>query len=141
MIDKIVQLYNAFSGWINSGVIIAFIGYLSTRYGYKKVKARYDDSSDDRDYQNEQHLRRDWFEATDRINKMIDSNTELQNSNIELQKSNKELQEKADSLISTVDQQKDIMLQQSQIIESLNVKIKEWLHILEKVTSKNKEEL
>lgn len=137
MIDKIVEFYNAFSGWINSGVIIAFIGYLSTRYGYKKVKTRYDDSSDDRDYKNEQHLRKDWLEATDRINKMIDSNTNLQQSNLELQQSNKELQSKAESLIKTVDQQKNIMIQQSEIIEDLNVKIKEWLVKIESFTSEN----
>ena len=137
MIDKIVEFYNAFSGWINSGVIVAFIGYLSTRYGYKKVKTRYDDSSDDRDYKNEQHLRKDWLEATDRINKMIDSNTNLQQSNMELQQSNKDLQTKADSLIKTVDQQKNIMIQQSEIIENLNAKIKEWLVKIESFTSEN----
>lgn len=137
MIDKIVEFYNAFSGWINSGVIIAFIGYLSTRYGYKKVKTRYDDSSDDRDYKNEQHLRKDWLEATDRINKMIDSNTSLQQSNLELQQSNKDLQHKADNLIKTVDQQSETMAQQSEIIDKLNVKIKEWLESIEKVTTRN----
>ena len=137
MIDNIVAFYNAFSGWINSGVIVAFIGYLSTRYGYKKVKTRYDDSSDDRDYKNEQHLRKDWLEATDRINKMIDSNTNLQKSNMELQQSNKDLQTKADSLIKTVDQQKNIMIQQSEIIENLNAKIKEWLVKIESFTSEN----
>ena len=137
MIDNIVAFYNAFSGWINSGVIVAFIGYLSTRYGYKKVKTRYDDSSDDRVYKNEQHLRKDWLEATDRINKMIDSNTNLQQSNMELQQSNKDLQTKADSLIKTVDQQKNIMIQQSEIIENLNVKIKEWLVKIESFTSEN----
>lgn len=137
MIDKIVEFYNAFSGWINSGVIIAFIGYLSTRYGYKKVKTRYDDSSDDRDYKNEQHLRKDWLEATDRINKMIDSNTNLQQSNLELQQSNKDLQYKADNLIKTVDQQSETMAQQSELIDKLNVKIKEWLESLEKVTTRN----